>query len=94
MACTHTRWVYDPPYEDDWTGEWITPEPRQVSTSVDIDIGRFRCAQCGEVGYYTGLWRDFHENGIPCPGSDGVRRVPPNVRANSTAKAAESADGA
>ena len=85
MACTHTKRVYDPPYEDHWTGEWITPEPREVCTSEDIDIGRFRCNQCGEVGYYTGLWRDFHEMGTPCPGSDGVRRVPPNEKCNRPA---------
>lgn len=74
MTCTHTKWVYDPQYQHDWTGEWITPEPREVGTYEDIDTGRFRCTQCGEVGYYTGLWRAFYEQGIPCPGSEGIRR--------------------
>lgn len=41
-------------------------------TYEDIDIGRFKCTQCGEVGYYTGHWRDFFEKGIPCFGSDRV----------------------
>jgi hypothetical protein len=43
-------------------------------TNEDLDIGRFRCTQCGEIGYYTGLWRDFYEEGIPCPGSNKVER--------------------
>ena len=78
MACTHTRWVYDPPYEDDWTGEQVTPEPREVGTYEDLDIGRFRCTQCGLIGYYTGHWRAYHEHGTPCFGSESVPRVPPN----------------
>jgi hypothetical protein len=44
------------------------------STMLDLDIGRFRCSLCGDIGYYTGLWRNFYEKGIPCPGSELVRR--------------------
>ena len=36
----------------------------------DIDIGRLRCIDCGEVMYYTGAWKKFHEEGTPCIGSD------------------------
>ncbi len=45
-----------------------------TSTYVDLDIGRFKCSQCGEIGYYTGHWKKFFEEGIPCPGSDNIRR--------------------
>ena len=79
MNCTHKtpdRWVYVDVY-DDWTGE-TTQEMQNIggeSTNEDIDVGRFRCRLCGQVGYYTGLWRDFYEKGIPCPGSDQIDRA-------------------
>lgn len=72
--CDHKRWVYPKPIFSDWTGEYEPQEPYQVFTTEDIDVGRFHCTQCGEVGYYTGLWRDFWEQGIPCPGSEGIDR--------------------
>lgn len=65
-ACKHTRelseWV---PCEDpDWwshgSGEWRV---WSESTFADDGPGRFRCTQCGEVGYYTGLWRQHYEGG-------------------------------
>ena len=74
MTCTHQKWVYPEPYEDDWTGEVIYPQAYTVSTTEDIDIGRYKCTQCGEVFYYTGLWRRYFEEGVPCPGVE--RRVP------------------
>lgn len=73
--CTHTEWVYPSPYHDDETGEWVNTmsQAYERGTYKDIDVGRYKCTQCGEVGYYTGLWRDFYEKGIPCPGSDRVQ---------------------
>lgn len=41
-------------------GHW---EYTMVSAFKDIDIGRFQCSKCGEIGYYTGLWREHHEKG-------------------------------
>lgn len=58
------------PYGDTET-QWVALGGK--SAMQDLDIGRFRCALCGDIGYYTGLWRDFYEKGIPCPGSDLVR---------------------
>lgn len=72
-ACDHREWIYPRGYEDDW-GEWVQPEPYTRSLYEDIDIGRFKCTRCGHIGYYTGLWRDYFEKGIPCPGSDRVKR--------------------
>lgn len=64
-TCTHTReratWV---PEEEHFygvePGHWVY---ETVSTTEDIDTGRFRCTQCGEVMYYTGLWRQHWEGG-------------------------------
>lgn len=81
-TCTHQKWIY--PTEqvrNDFSGEWETPEPYEVSTYEDVDVGRFRCTKCNHVGYYTSLWRDYFEKGIPCPGSEGVKReLPPLPR--------------
>lgn len=68
MTCTHTRdtsrWVED----DDWypshggsTGHW---EYDSVSTTVDIDLHRYKCTQCGEVMYYSGAAREYYETGV------------------------------
>lgn len=62
--------------ENAYTGE-TEQELQQTglqSTNVDIDIARFRCTLCGEVGYYTGTWKRFFEEGIPCFGSEGLTR--------------------
>jgi hypothetical protein len=78
MACTHrtpTHWEHQEVEVSPWGDtECQLVEVGGESTTEDIDVGRFRCTQCGEIGYYTGLWRDFWEKGIPCAGSDRVRR--------------------
>ena len=74
MTCDHKEWVYPPQVQDDWSGEWVDQEPYQRSIQDDISIGAFKCRRCGEVGYYTGNWRKFHEEGVPCIGSDNVKR--------------------
>lgn len=60
--CSHkTRqqvWVVEEHFDGPDTGYW---ESVEVPTFVDIDIGRFKCTQCGEVGYYTGKWREYWE---------------------------------
>ena len=75
MACTHERQNSEYVTEvDDFYGtessRWVYTT---VSTTQDIDTGRYRCTQCGEVMYYTGQWRDFFEKGKPCAGSDRIR---------------------
>jgi hypothetical protein len=79
VTCTHitpSKWVWQDvevsPYGD--TEQQLVDVGRQWTFDEGKDIGRFRCTQCGEVFYYTGLWRDFYEKGIPCPGSEGVQR--------------------
>lgn len=67
MSCNHTketsRWVED----DDWypshggsTGYW---EYDSVSTTVDIDLHRYKCTQCNEVMYYSGAAKEYYETG-------------------------------
>jgi hypothetical protein len=56
---------------DEETGEdYMEYVVRTSSLYKDLDVGRFRCTDCGHTGYYTGLWKRFFEEGIPCPGSD------------------------
>lgn len=73
MTCTHQieRAIWVPGYEDDW-GTWIESHYEYTTehTTKDIGIGSFKCTQCGEVMYYTGSWRKFYEEGVPCPGSE------------------------
>lgn len=74
MPCNHKdeRCYWVPEYDDfgrEVSGHW---EYGTVSTTVDINLGSYKCTQCGKVMYYTGQWRDFFEKGIPCEGSDKV----------------------
>lgn len=52
-TCTHTEWVegqfsqWGPDDDDwDWEGDWERP------TSVDLDIHRYQCTQCGLIRNY------------------------------------------
>lgn len=76
MTCDHKRWVYPDLFEHEMTGEAVYPTPYQESTWGDkvAGDGRFECTQCGQVGYYTGSWRKFWEEGVPCSGSEGFTR--------------------
>lgn len=66
MSCKHEsrtqRWI--PEFENDWgytePGHW---EWETRSTTVDIDLHRYKCTQCGEVMYYSGRAREYYENG-------------------------------
>jgi hypothetical protein len=79
-GCQHKRWRWIDGNTCDLTGEQLEGEWSEEMTALDLDVGRYRCTQCGLVMYYTGQWRDYHELGIPCAGSDGVQRVPPNTQ--------------
>jgi hypothetical protein len=66
MACNHQRtterWVETEDwYSGEMVGEW---EYRTEITTVDIDLHRFKCTQCGEIMYYSGRARDYYEKGI------------------------------
>ena len=67
MSCTHQRersyWVSE--FENDWgdiePGHW---EYETVSTTVDIDLHRYKCTQCGQIMYYSGAAREYYETGV------------------------------
>lgn len=74
--CTHSKPTYLS-YEEVEVSPWGHTDWQYVerggeSTYQDISIGSFVCTQCGEIGYYTGHWRRFFEEGIACAGSDKV----------------------
>ena len=71
--CEHVRYeTIDNGYED-WDGDWhedwrMVP----VSTTVDVDLHRYKCTQCGEMFYYSGRARDYYEKGKRSPGIEGL----------------------
>lgn len=75
MKCSHTRersyWVED----EDWydhnssTGHW---EYSTESTTVDLDLHRYKCVQCNEIFYYSGRARDYYEKGVKSPWITGL----------------------
>jgi hypothetical protein len=77
-TCTHAapeNWVFET-FETS-----CGPVVEQVnrggdSLFADISLGAFACTRCGKVGYYTGHWRAYYEDGVACPGSAGVDRAP------------------
>lgn len=66
MSCSHQRswdrWVE----EEDWyhggtVGRW---ETYTESTTVDIDLHRYKCTMCNRVLYYSGAAKDYYETGV------------------------------
>lgn len=52
-------------YYDEDTDQYGTMTVEvEVSACIDIDLHRYRCTLCGEVGYYSGRARKFFESGI------------------------------
>jgi hypothetical protein len=76
MTCRHTRdvstWVDE--FENDWgyvePGHW---EYSSEYTTVDIDLHRYRCTQCGLVMYYSGRAREHFEEGKSFDWIQGLR---------------------
>jgi len=64
MSCNHqrttSRWVTEDYFGDEIAGEW---QYETVSTTVDIDLHRYKCTQCGEIMYYSGRAREYYEEG-------------------------------
>jgi len=77
MICDHKEPdQYENFIAEGWFGDY--EDVRLVigkSFIEDIGTGAFRCSQRGYVGFYTGLWKDFYENGIPCSSSDNVSKI-------------------
>jgi 5-methylcytosine-specific restriction endonuclease McrA len=47
-------------YETDY--EWVWK-----STEEDIDLHRYKCTQCGEIGYYSSAAENYYTKGIKNP---------------------------
>ena len=66
MSCNHqakqSYWVSD--FVNDWgdtePGHW---EHTTKSTTVDIDLHRYKCTQCNEVMYYSGRAKEHYTEG-------------------------------
>jgi hypothetical protein len=65
MSCNHqretSRWVTVDYFGEEIDGEW---EYTTESTTVDIDLHRYKCTMCNEVMYYSSRARDYYEKGI------------------------------
>jgi hypothetical protein len=74
MSCTHTRtkqtWVTTNYFGEETEGEW---EYETISTTVDIDLHRYKCTQCGSVMYYSGRAREYYEEGKKFDWIEGLR---------------------
>jgi hypothetical protein len=74
MSCTHTKtkqtWVTTNYFGEETEGEW---EYETISTTVDIDLHRYKCTQCGEVMYYSGRAREYYKKGKKFDWIEGLR---------------------
>lgn len=66
MACKHEREISRYVTEvDDWYGHETSKwEYTTVSTTVDIDLHRYKCTMCNEIFYYSGRARAYYEDGV------------------------------
>jgi hypothetical protein len=64
MDCKHQRitdrWITRDYFGEEIPGEW---ECTTENTTVDIDLHRYKCTQCGEIMYYSGRAREYYEEG-------------------------------
>ena len=64
MSCNHERtterWVTTDYFGEEIAGHW---EYDTISTTVDIDLHRYKCTRCGEVMYYSSRAREYYEEG-------------------------------
>jgi hypothetical protein len=65
MNCSHAKtkqkWVTTDYWGEETEGEW---ESETVSTTVDLDLHRYKCTQCGQVMYYSGAAKEYYETGV------------------------------
>ena len=65
MTCSHSRtkqtWVTTNYFGEETEGNW---EFETVSTTVDLDLHRYKCTQCNKVMYYSGAAKEYYETGV------------------------------
>jgi hypothetical protein len=75
MSCSHERtterWVTRDYFGEEIDGEW---QYETVSTTVDIDLHRYKCTQCGEIMYYSGRAREYYEEGTKFEWIKGLKK--------------------
>jgi hypothetical protein len=71
--CTEQRWIDTSTDEgywstDDYGDQYWVSESRTSGywetyscPSVDIDLHRYKCTNCGQIGYYSSLAKDVYE---------------------------------
>ena len=64
-SCNHQRQVeVKTPVYNNYTGdESIDVSWEWEDTFKDIDLHRYECIQCGEIGYYSGAAKDYYTKG-------------------------------
>ena len=69
ISCKHQRriQVKTPVYSNYISDESIDVSWIWEDTFEDIDIHRYKCTQCGEIGYYSGAAKDYYTKGIENP---------------------------
>jgi hypothetical protein len=75
MSCSHERtterWVTRDYFGEEIDGEW---QYETVSTTVDIDLHRYKCTQCSEIMYYSGRAREYYEKGTKFDWIEGLKK--------------------
>ncbi len=56
----HEKWVTTDHWGDETEGYW---EFWTTSSTVDLDIHRYKCTMCGRIMYYSGAAREYYEKG-------------------------------
>lgn len=64
MTCDHTESWWNPYLDQDYDGNWVGGWDTR-GTFEDIDLHRYKCKKCGEVGYYSGRAQAHYEEGKP-----------------------------
>ena len=65
-SCKHQRLVeVKIPVYNHYTGdESIEVDLVWESAYEDVDLHRYKCTMCGEIGYYSGAAKDYYTKGI------------------------------
>ncbi len=68
-SCKHQKLIEKRiPFYNDFTGdESIDVIWEWEDTFKDIDLHRYKCTQCGEIGYYSGAAKDYYTKGTENP---------------------------
>jgi hypothetical protein len=68
-SCKHQKLVaVKTLFYNQYTGEeCIDRKWEWEDTFEDLDVHRYKCTQCGEIGYYSGAAENYYTKGIKNP---------------------------